>query len=183
MLARVDPHEFIMNAQASARFKSQLTAMNQGHDPGSGRGGNHTNVGDIHVNVHGGARVGHHQRDCCRPPAGYPAGDNPTREITCSFRSALSSKGQPRRWCAHGVWSTSPGPVGLVHYELLRGGRVLVPKTLAFNAVNNFAKNSFLDGWFNNGLRGNRLLHRVGRRFWLLCLQRDRRDRCPRRLG
>ena len=38
MLARVDPHEFIMNAQASARFKSQLTAMNQGHDPGS-RGG------------------------------------------------------------------------------------------------------------------------------------------------
>ena len=53
MLARVDPHEFIMNAQASARFKSQLTAMNQGHDPGS-RGGDHTNVGDIHVNVHGG---------------------------------------------------------------------------------------------------------------------------------
>lgn len=27
--------------------------MNQGHDPGS-RGDNHTNVGDIHVNVHGG---------------------------------------------------------------------------------------------------------------------------------
>jgi hypothetical protein len=45
------------------------------------------------------------------------------------------------------------GPVGLVHYELLRGGRILVPKTLAFNAVNNFAKNSFLDGFFNNGGR------------------------------
>ena len=76
-----------------------------------------------------------------------------------------------------------PGPTGLVHYELLRGGRVLVPKTLAFNAVNNFAKNSFLDGWFNNGLRGRRLLHRAGRRVWLLCLQRDRRDRCAQWLG
>ena len=49
----------------------------------------------------------------------------------------------------------SPGPFGLVHYELLRGGQILVPRTLAFNAVNNFAKNSFLDGFFNNGLRGN----------------------------
>ena len=55
MLARVDPHEFIMNAQASASFKSQLTAMNQGHDPNSAGRGNHTNVGDIHVHVQGGS--------------------------------------------------------------------------------------------------------------------------------
>ena len=47
------------------------------------------------------------------------------------------------------------GPVGLVHYELLRGGRILVPKTLTINAVNNFAKNAFLNGFFNTGLRGD----------------------------
>jgi TP901 family phage tail tape measure protein len=56
MLARVDPREFIMNPQASARFKSQLIAMNQGWNPlGSPAQGPSTNVGDIHINVQGGS--------------------------------------------------------------------------------------------------------------------------------
>ena len=75
------------------------------------------------------------------------------------------------------------GPVGLVHYELLRGGRILVPKTLAFNAVNNFAKNSFLERVLQQRDAGRRLLHRARRLVRLLRLQRDRRDRCPLRLG
>ena len=46
--------EFIVNPQASRRFKSQLTAINNGVDPGSGGSRGDTNVGDIHVHVQGG---------------------------------------------------------------------------------------------------------------------------------
>jgi len=42
------------------------------------------------------------------------------------------------------------GPKGVVHYELYRGGKLLLPRT-ACNAVTNTAKNRFLDGWFNAG--------------------------------
>lgn len=49
----------------------------------------------------------------------------------------------------------NPGPVGVVEYELLRGGKILVPKTRAFNAVNNTAKNAFLDCFFNSGGRNS----------------------------
>jgi hypothetical protein len=48
-----------------------------------------------------------------------------------------------------------PGLVGIVGYELLRGGKILVPWTLAHNAVNNTAKNAFLEAWFNGGSRSS----------------------------
>lgn len=55
-LVRMDPREFIMNPQASSRFRSQLLAMNQGWNPFSGMSqGPTTNVGNIHVHVQGGA--------------------------------------------------------------------------------------------------------------------------------
>lgn len=42
-------------------------------------------------------------------------------------------------------------PKGFFGYELLRGGKILVPRTFVRNAVTNTAKNRMLDGWFNAG--------------------------------
>jgi TP901 family phage tail tape measure protein len=48
--------EFVMNAQASRRFASQLVAMNAGVQPNfRSEGGSVTNIGDINVTVSGGA--------------------------------------------------------------------------------------------------------------------------------
>jgi TP901 family phage tail tape measure protein len=55
MLARVDPREFIMNPQASARFHSTLIAMNQGWGAPVGAGAGSTVNGGIHVTVQGGS--------------------------------------------------------------------------------------------------------------------------------
>ncbi len=48
--------EFVMNAQATSRFASQLVAMNAGVQPSfRSEGGSVTNIGDINVTVQGGA--------------------------------------------------------------------------------------------------------------------------------
>ncbi len=48
-------NEFVMNAGATARFKSQLIAMNSGFDTGGQRAHQSTTtVGDIHLNITGG---------------------------------------------------------------------------------------------------------------------------------
>jgi hypothetical protein len=48
--------EFVMNAQASRQFASQLVAMNAGVQPAfRSEGGSVTNIGDINVTVQGGA--------------------------------------------------------------------------------------------------------------------------------
>jgi len=55
--AMLSPGEFVMSAQATGRFYSQLVAMNSGRAPGHAAGGNVTNagiVGDVSINVSGG---------------------------------------------------------------------------------------------------------------------------------
>lgn len=47
--------------------------------------------------------------------------------------------------------SDGPPLKGIVGYELVRGGKILVPRIIVPNAVTNTAKNRMLDGWFNAG--------------------------------
>ena len=111
MLARVDPHEFIMNAQAIRPVQEPAHRNESGPRPGfRARRQPYQRRRHPRQCPRWGHESGHHQRDRCRPPAGYPAGDHPTREITCSFRVCPSLMRHPRRWCAPGVWSTAPGP-------------------------------------------------------------------------
>jgi hypothetical protein len=48
----------------------------------------------------------------------------------------------------------TPAPKGIIQYELWRGCRI-VTRNVSHNAVNNTAKNMFLDAMFNNGTRYN----------------------------
>jgi len=53
--AMLSPGEFVVNARSARRFFSQLVAINAGVRPVYRQeGGPVTNVGDIHVSVHGG---------------------------------------------------------------------------------------------------------------------------------
>ncbi len=54
--AMLSPGEFVMNAQSTKRFYSQLVAMNSGKSPVyRERGGSVTNVGDVNITVSGAA--------------------------------------------------------------------------------------------------------------------------------
>ena len=77
--ALLSPGEFVINRRSSSRFFSQLQAMNAGQSPAFREtGGPVTNVGDINVNVSGGA-----------------GGENPTqtaRQIAIGLRRELRRK-------------------------------------------------------------------------------------------
>ncbi len=51
----LSPGEFVVNAHSTGKFYSQLLAINSGHQPKYAAGGGPVTVGDINVNVNGGA--------------------------------------------------------------------------------------------------------------------------------
>jgi hypothetical protein len=51
--AMLSPGEMVMNAAASNKFATQLSAMNAGMQPTYNQQSNQTNIGDIHVHVNG----------------------------------------------------------------------------------------------------------------------------------